>query len=289
MISIIVCSRNHDISFGLKQNISETIGSDYEIIVIDNSLNRFSIFSAYNEGFKLAKGDVLCFMHEDICFHSNNWGRRVSDYFVKYPEAGMVGVAGSHYLPQTPASWWDTEMQSGQLIQGFIRNGKYETRLDSWNEYKRMPTIVVTVDGFWMCFQRRIFDFVYWDDYNFKGFHCYDTDISLQVWDAGFEVHIFWDILIEHKSVGMSNLIFYQSLNLLFKKWQDKFPLVRGVDISGSEMTARLRIAELRHKLYETECQLREVYKSKEFRWGHYLLNPKIVFKKIFSHVFGGN
>ena len=286
MVSIIICSRNHDVSYDLKQNISETIGSDYEIIVIDNSLNKYSIFSAYNEGLKFAKGDVLCFMHEDICFHSNNWGTMISEYFVKYPEAGLVGAAGTHYLPHMPAAWWDTEMQSGQLIQGFILNGKYETKIDSWNEFKRMPTKVVTVDGFWMCFQKRVFDYIYWDDYYFKGFHCYDTDISLQVLDAGYEVHVFWDILIEHKSVGMSNVDFYQALNHLFKKWCDKLPLVRGVDISESEMTARLRIAELRHKLLETECQLKKVYKSKEYRWGHYLLTPKVIFMRIISLVF---
>ena len=70
MISIIICSRKPDISDVLKQNIKETIGTDYELIVIDNSHNKYSIFSAYNEGLTLASGDVLCYMHEDLFFHT---------------------------------------------------------------------------------------------------------------------------------------------------------------------------------------------------------------------------
>ena len=81
MISIIICSRNKDIPSELKQNIADTIGVDYELVVIDNSRNQYSIFSAYNEGVKRAKGDMLCFMHEDVVFKNCNWGERVIKHF----------------------------------------------------------------------------------------------------------------------------------------------------------------------------------------------------------------
>ena len=66
MISIIICSRTPDISQELKQNIGTTIGCDYELVVVDNSSNDHSIFSAYNEGAEKAKSELLCFMHEDV-------------------------------------------------------------------------------------------------------------------------------------------------------------------------------------------------------------------------------
>ena len=66
MISLIICSRTADISDELKQNIATTIGCEYELCVIDNSRNEYSIFTAYNEGVRRAKGDILCFMHDDI-------------------------------------------------------------------------------------------------------------------------------------------------------------------------------------------------------------------------------
>jgi len=50
MISIIICSRTASISDELTQNINQTIGIPYELVIIDNSDNLYSIFSAYNEG-----------------------------------------------------------------------------------------------------------------------------------------------------------------------------------------------------------------------------------------------
>ncbi|MDR1610676.1 MAG: hypothetical protein LBS08_04115, partial [Candidatus Symbiothrix sp.] len=42
MISIIICSKNKDISEQLKSNIEATIGVRYELIVIDNSKQDYS-------------------------------------------------------------------------------------------------------------------------------------------------------------------------------------------------------------------------------------------------------
>ena len=81
MISCIVCSRHIRLSERLIQNIQNTIGESFELVVIDNSKSNYSIFSAYNEGVRRAKGNVLCFMHEDILFHSQNWGQELCRIF----------------------------------------------------------------------------------------------------------------------------------------------------------------------------------------------------------------
>lgn len=74
MLSLIICSRTPQISEELEKNIAETIGCEYELVVIDNSKNKYSIFRAYNEGVRLAKGDNLCFMHDDILYKTADWG-----------------------------------------------------------------------------------------------------------------------------------------------------------------------------------------------------------------------
>ena len=74
MISLVICSSTPKLSKELIQNIESTIGFEHEYVVIDNSNNQHSIFSAYNEGVHQAKGDILCFMHQDIDFQSLNWG-----------------------------------------------------------------------------------------------------------------------------------------------------------------------------------------------------------------------
>jgi hypothetical protein len=53
MISIVICARANDINEALKENIQNTIGVPYELIVIDNGKNEYSIFSAYNKGVTL--------------------------------------------------------------------------------------------------------------------------------------------------------------------------------------------------------------------------------------------
>lgn len=286
MISLIVCSRNSNIPSSLKNNIEETIGTSYELIVVDNSQRKYSIFSAYNEGVRLAKGDYLCFMHEDVLYRSNDWGKSLEAYFLQFDSVGMVGVAGTHFLPAMPAAWWDTEIRSGQLLQGAMVNSEYKViGKDEWLEHKRIPTLVVSTDGLWMCFRRKLFDVIRWDDISFKGFHGYDTDISLQVWKAGYEVHIFWDVLIEHMSAGNAQLDFYRSLDVLYKKWRNMLPMIKGAEMSEGEQTARLRIAELRHELFYSEYKLRSVCASRQYRWGMYLLRPSTAYYSLMNHL----
>lgn len=285
MISLIICSRRSDISDELKQNIKDTIGTDYELIVVDNSGNKYSIFSAYNLGMRSAKGDLLCFMHEDILYHTKDWGVRLEKYFGHYTNVGMVGIAGGHFLPKMPAAWWDTEMRSGHLLQGSTVNGEYKIiKEDYWTDYKKDPTLVVSVDGVWMCFRKVVFDYISWDDKLFHGFHSYDTDISLQVWQSGYEVHIFWDVLIEHKSVGVAQIDFYNSLDVLYKKWESHLPIIKGVNPSPGEQVARVRIAELRHELFYTDFTLREIGHSRAYRWWSYLQEPMLAVDSLKSH-----
>lgn len=124
MISCIICSRSAEIPQELKDNINATIGCDYELVVIDNSANKYSIFSAYNEGVRRAKGDILCFMHEDIEFLSKDWGKAVMAHFCN-ASLGVLGVVGGHCLPACPCSWWSAGINSGRIWQGgvnFLKN-----------------------------------------------------------------------------------------------------------------------------------------------------------------------
>ena len=130
MVSIIVCSRQGDISENLRDNISQTIGCEYELVIIDNSKGTYSIFSAYNEGVKRAKGEILCFCHEDILFHSENWGTLVKGVFSD-DTIGLVGVIGTHFLPSSPMYWWSSPF----ISQYSINNDKGDAQLNDNREY----------------------------------------------------------------------------------------------------------------------------------------------------------
>ncbi|RZL34369.1 MAG: glycosyltransferase, partial [Pedobacter sp.] len=104
LISIIICSRTTTISDKQKNNIAATVGFEHEIIAIDNSKNELSIFEAYNIGILKSKGDIFCFMHDDIFFHTQDWGKNVYHHFSN-DQVGAIGVAGSPYATKMPGSW----------------------------------------------------------------------------------------------------------------------------------------------------------------------------------------
>ena len=74
MISIVICSISPERLRQVIQNIQGTIGVEYEIIAIDNREKNWPIARVYNEGAYRAQYPYLFFVHEDVKFHSRNWG-----------------------------------------------------------------------------------------------------------------------------------------------------------------------------------------------------------------------
>lgn len=250
MLSIIVCSRNSYISPKLKINIRDTIGIEHELIVIDNSSNNYSIFSAYNKGLQIAQYPILCFIHDDILFHTNNWGQKVLEHF-QNNKTGIIGVAGCHYFPAKASGWWYfTNLLSGQGIQRFYKNENeyYTEHIKSFRFKKDNSTNidVVAVDGYWMCIRKELFDKISFDDeYYGGGWHGYDIDICLQVLNLDYSVRVVFDILIEHFSNGDSGKDWLNAMILFQKKWSSVLPLVRG----GSDESDREFLEQLNWEL----------------------------------------
>lgn len=236
MISIIICSRKADISNELKQNIAATIGCEYEVVVINNAKNDYTIFTAYNEGVRRAKGDVLCFMHEDIIFRSADWGQRVVQMFADN-SIGCIGVIGSWFLPQKEASWWFCNAFAGELIQGeYDKKGNYRTFVEGEKVDGKLKDVVV-IDGCWFCIPKALFKEIRFDDHTFDSFHCYDVDICMQVLNVGKRVVVCSDIRIEHQSGGNVNATYFDQLSLFHKKWEKQLPICKGMDLTPEIQT----------------------------------------------------
>lgn len=319
ILSLIICSRYPDVTEELKRNIASTlglvfgassnddrlsfvkknvVGTDnqmgliysntlfvndeiYELIVVDNSQGKYSILSAYNEGVKYASGEILCFMHEDILFHTQDWGKRVVEHFATNPKVGLLGVMGTHFMSKYSSPWWAASMSSGQLIQGRTINGVYscvEERL--WGRKMSDSIEAVMVDGLWMCVRKNLFDkgLIRFDDKTFIGFHCYDADICLQIIQAGYEVRVAYDILIEHKSLGTPDLYYFSQLDLLYAKWINFLPLFRGVEMADFEVDERENVCKNYSNLFRSNenliTRLEGIKKSKAYKLGKFILKP---------------
>ncbi len=227
MISIITCSRAPELSAGLQQNITDTIGTDYELVTINNANNEHTIFEAYNEGVRLAKGDVFCFMHDDVLFRSADWGKVVYRAF-ENKRCGLVGVIGCQFLSNKVQPWWHLGHHLGCITQGHFVNGEYRTLQDG-EALQEESKEGVAVDGLWFCIKRELFKTIRFDDKTFDNFHCYDVDTCMQVIDAGFQVRVLRDVKIEHKSGGNAGDEYYGQMGRFINKWGDKLPISRGL------------------------------------------------------------
>lgn len=249
MISIIICSRKPAITAELQQNIAETIGCDYELVVIDNSHNVYSIFQAYNEGVRRSKGEVLCFMHDDILFHSPNWGKTVEETFNNIHQLGAIGIAGAHLIADAAAPLWAFQKITTHKIysptnpQGTcaIEYGKnagdngYWTGFQQYSQGKPLAQ-VANIDGVWMCIRASLFKTLRWDEERYTGFHCYDADISMQINLSGYDIMVTNEVLIEHASPGVIDNKYFVAAKVWYNKWKDCLPVVRGVTLTQRQL-----------------------------------------------------
>lgn len=275
VFSIIICSRNKAIPEPLQRSIAETIGVEYEVIVIDNSSKGYSIFSAYNEGVRRSKGEILCFCHEDILFHTPSWGTSIQKV-LSDESIGVVGVIGSHFLPRAPMYWWSSPF----ISQYSVNNDKGVVQLNDNREFFHGAIAdVVTVDGVCFFVPRSLFDSIRFDDRTFQGFHLYDMDICMQVQALGKRVCVTDVLTIEHfwsegsfkdqKYMAELN----RNLELFYHKWEKDLPMVRGIE--EPEIVIH-RMNNLCLQAYEA-VRIRE---SKAYRLGRMLLKPWKAFKK---------
>lgn len=231
MVSVIICSKRPTTDEVLERNISDTIGTDFEIVHVDNSQGAYSIFEAYNLGVQLARGEYLCLMHEDVVMHTQGWGRIVENY-LSQDFVGALGVAGCNIV-HNRVDWRFMGCEYFHLIQGTFsveqQPGYYWSSVPSPD--LDMPLCqVATLDGVWICMRRELFTThqVRFDDKTYHGFHLYDTDICMQVNTIGKGVFLTCDILLEHRSTGLFTQEYKDNLALFFEKWKDHLPIARG-------------------------------------------------------------
>ncbi len=184
MLSIIISTFNQRNYTALEQNIIETAGIPFEIIKVENP-GTMGICDAYNFGAGKAKFENLLFLHDDISFQTINWGPKLIKY-LKDPEAGVFGVAGSNYVPAAPSGWFIEKCQKDSTTN---------------------KTAAIALDGVFLSCTKTKFNQVKFNDSQIKGFHGYDCDFSLRMAKL-YQNYIVHDINIEHFSSGNPDKLF---------------------------------------------------------------------------------
>jgi glycosyltransferase involved in cell wall biosynthesis len=255
MISVIIASVNKELLQAIQKNIHDTIGVPFELLAFDNSIDQRGICAVYNEGMAKARFDLLCFTHEDVAFHTKDWGKTVVDIFNREKNLGVLGIAGSSYKPLTPTGWHgdtaiDTEYSN--LIQSFKQGSS-----DTYHHLKRKKdqnlVKVASVDGVWMCVPKAVAAAVRFDEKVFRGFHCYDLDFCLSVGKT-HDVAVTYEVLLQHFSEGNYTREWMAETIKLHKKWCEHLPLYT------EPFTAR--------QIYQIERQSFKTFIKKLIRYG---------------------
>lgn len=226
MFSIIVCSISPERLSNLSQNIHDTIGVEYELIGIDNRIKKWPIAKVYNEGARQARYPYLFFVHEDVKFHTKDWGQVIIEK-LKEPDCGAIGFAGSKVKLKAYSGWGTIPDWAHVLM---FQGGKEKTYLGVSNVFLEQPFAeVITLDGLGLFVRKGVWEQYPFDEKLLKGFHCYDLDFSLQL--AATKKYRNYvcctpKVLIEHFSMGNYNETWaHDTICMHRQKWNAFLPL----------------------------------------------------------------
>lgn len=237
MLSVVVCSISQERLLQLSQNIKDTIGTEYEIIAVDNRDRKWPIARAYNWGASQAKYPYVFFVHEDVKFHTCNWGDLIEEKLVE-PDCGVIGFAGSKVKLKCYSGWVHDPKWAYSLL---YQKRNELTMLEAYNVFKEHSfEEVVALDGFGLFVRKELWAIYPFDEKALTGFHCYDLDFSLQI--AVTEKYKNYvccslSVLVEHSSSGNYNQSWYEDTIRMHRlKWNKFLPIiVSGYNISKKE------------------------------------------------------
>ena len=264
MISILVSSKSPDIFCSLQKNIYESIGDvGFELLHYENYEGRVGLCKIYNDLAKSARYENLIFLHEDVLFHTIGWGKKI-DEVLRNKNIGLVGLLGSTVITKVPSSWakQDKNFNYGKIIQ----TGDLEKTFNATEDL----TNVIAIDGVFMATRKSVWDEIKFNEILVKGFHGYDFQFSMEVYEK-YEVVVTNDIILEHFSKGNFTIDWVDTTFKLNKYWSKRLAVsVQPVDantLSNLEYWQAVFIFNVLKKLKLQRSYY--LYTIKQFLAGH--------------------
>ena len=225
MISVIISTYNQVYFDSISKSIQDTIGVEYEIIGIENHA-QYSLCKAYNMGVSKAKYPYLCFVHEDVIFLTNQWGKRLISIMEEDSTVGLIGVVGTNLKSTYPTTGWGNGPFVKQFARGHVftdKEQKNHLEFDSRNLKNEVEDAVI-LDGIFLFTKLEVMDKCHFDDILLTHFHAYDADFSLQVFFNSYRVLIDRGISLVHYSPGVFAADFAKENKKVVQKWGSKLP-----------------------------------------------------------------
>jgi len=199
MISFITWCNNDKVYQGLL----DTLPDDSEAIRVGQEFD--SMAKAYNYGTTLAKGETLCYIHQDVRILDKRFPEIV-EKALENINTGFVGPIGN--IKKSKNTWWDNQANN----RGWVLQDNFGTDVmlsfGAYSGYARQ------LDALMMCTKKK-FKF----PEELPGIHYLDLWMCAEAEAQGFTNGIF-SCCIKHLSWGeMDRTKYEQNYELYRKKW----------------------------------------------------------------------
>lgn len=180
---------------------------EYELILIDNSNKKFiSAAEALNKGGKLAQGNFIIFVHQDIDLRNKKWLELSENILRELPNLGVAGVAGKK----------DNSGVFTNILHGMPERyaGKY--RFNGSIKVQTIDECMIIIPK--MVFRKLNFDEDVCDDW-----HLYGVEYCLTIKKLGYDVYIL-PLTLWHRSSGFSfSKTYYKTLKKVINKHKKNY------------------------------------------------------------------
>lgn len=218
----IVYSTHKDQNYNNKfrQHLLQTVGVKNVNILEYQNNNEYSLAEIYNKGLKESTTDIVVFCHNDIKLEKG-WGKKLLEDFSNNTEFGIIGKAGSSYMPESGIYWermWQT--MAGQVYHHPPENKKFLSQYSP-----KIPEIVevVTIDGLFIAVDKTKIKHHF--DESIGRFHFYDHGFCIPNYLEGVKIGVTSSFEITHESVGRPNQEFFDSKDLFVEKYKEHLPI----------------------------------------------------------------
>jgi len=177
-----------------------------------------SLTEVYNEILNESTNDINVLLHDDLYFEKNGWVRKILNHFEE-SEYGILGVAGTTYLPKS-GQWWEDRTKMIGIVNHEHNGKKWESKYSD-NLGKDIRETVI-VDGLFIALDKKRIKKSFNEDV--KGFHMYDVDFCFRNYLENVKIGVIFDVRVTHKSIGATNEQWEKNKEQFVNTYSDSLP-----------------------------------------------------------------
>ena len=110
-----------------------------------------SLSQVFNEIIEESDTDIVVLCHDDIYFDTNAWFPKIKEHFEK-SEYGILGVAGTKYMPQS-GMWWEDRKKMIGIVNHESGGKKWESKYSEPFGNNIEPSVIV--DGLFIAIHKK--------------------------------------------------------------------------------------------------------------------------------------